>query len=1051
MRQTNEYGGARVSGLLGARGVAFAAALLLMMSSFFVIGAASATALTPGPALLQVDAVDSGRVDLAWTMVTGASQYTVYRDGSSIMTANTLRTTDTGITAGTSHSYQVTATVSGSESSPSPTMSVTLPAVLDKQAPTSPANLHTTSVGSTSASLAWSASSDDVGVLGYFVKIGPILYSLSEGSTSTKINYLKANTTYSFDVTALDASGKQSLPAQITLKTLTLGTSDTTPPGAPSLTATAYSANEVDLSWSLPSATDLTGFLVYQGTQLLEDIPPNSSIQTRVLPVTGLSAQNAYTFSVQAYDAAGNLSSASTKSVTTLAATDVRVARGPYVQRVDAQSARVVWRTNIAASSNLSYSDGVNTFTVQDPVLRTDHSVLIGPLPSLARITYTLNYPTPKSGNFATCSGSPTNLAMDAVGDMGGGSTPEKSIASLITGDHPDLIAAMGDDVYPTGADKDYPARFFTPYASALAGSAFFTTFGNHEYYSPGGADARLAWSQPGSKSTFSFDCSGVHVAVVDNYQPYGPGSAQYNWLSNDLSTTTAPWKIVVMHIPPYSSSANVNNPGAAGVLDPLFESKGVQLVLGGHSHNYERSNVINGVTYMVDGGGGNGLNAFSGTAPAWSAYRAAEYSYLRLKISPSQILGTEVRQDGTTGDSFTIAGTAPVLPDTVIDTFPPAQTSQTSATLSFHSTQTPATFQCQLDGGTATACTSPTTYSGPLAEGSHTFSVQATAATGTDPTPATATWIVDTTPPSPAPVLSATAPTSTTVNLGWTASTDTNGIAGYDITRNGTALTSVSGATLSYSDTTATANTAYSYQVTARDPAGNVTSSNTATLTTPPPSSSGPLLVQSAGTATSTGSTTSTVTLPTSSTAGDLLVLSAGVYTGLTNPITSVTDTAGNTWTRIGAYAVSGHNSDGEMWYSPNAKAVSSVTAHTGSATTMAVEVQEFSGIATTGSLDVATGASNTSTTAASGSVTPTAANDLVVGFVAGHGNGEAITVTAPGYSVQTQQATTGTGITSVITGIQVLTSASPQTMTGSFAQAMYWSSEVATFRAAN
>ena len=1050
MSQTNGCGRARGRGHLGARGVALAAALLLMMSSLFVIGTASATAVTPGPALLQADAVDSGHVELAWTMVTGASQYTVYRDGVSIIVANTLRTIDTANAPGSSHSYQVTATIANVESGPSPTMSVAVPAVLDSRAPTSPTNLHTTSVGSTSASLAWSASSDDVGVIGYFVKIGPVLYSLSEGSTSTNIKYLKANTTYSFDVTALDASGKQSAPANITLTTAVLGSSDTTAPSAPSLTATAYSANAVDLSWSLPSATDLTGFLVFQGTQLLEDIPPNSSIQTRVYPVTGLIAQTGYTFSVQAYDAAGNLSSASAKSVTTLAASDVRVARGPYVQRVDAQSARIVWRTNTPASSNLSYSDGVKNYTVQDPGLRTDHSVLIGPLPSLARITYTLNYPTPKSGNFATCSGSPANLALDAAGDMGGANTPERTIANLIAADHPDLIAAMGDDVYPTGADKDYPARFFTPYASDLAGSTFFTTFGNHEYYSPGGADARRAWSQPGSKSSFSFDCSGVHVAVVDNYQPYGPGSAQYNWLSNDLSTTTSPWKIVVMHIPPYSSSANVNNPGAAGVLDPLFEKTGVQLVLGGHSHNYERSKAINGVTYMVDGGGGNGLNAFSGTPPSWSAYRAAEYSYVRFSISPSQILGTEVRQDGTTGDSFTIAGTSTGLPDTVIDSgIPAAQTTQTSATFSFHSTQSPATFQCQLDGATAQACTSPTTYPG-LANGSHSFSVQATAASGTDPSPATAAWIVDTTPPT-APVLGATASTSTTVNLAWTAASDANGIAAYDITRNGTPLTSVSSSATSYPDTTAAANTQYTYQVVARDPAGNSAPSNTATVTTPPTSSSGPLLVQAAGTATSTASTASTVMLPASSTAGDLLVLSASVYTGLTNPITSVTDSAGNIWTRIGAFAASGHNSDGEMWYSPNAKAVSSVTAHTNSATAMAVGVQEFSGIATTGSLDVATGTSNTSTTASSGSVTPTAANDLVVGFVAGHGNAEAVTVTAPGYTVQTQQSTTGTGITSVITGFRVLTSASAQTMTGSFAQAMYWSSGIATFKAAN
>jgi len=320
------------------------------------------------------------------------------------MSANTLRTTDTAIAPGSSHSYWVTATVGALETSPSPTESVSVPALLDTQAPTTPTNLHTTAVGSTSATLAWSKSSDDVGVIAYFVNIGSVLYTYTEGSLTANVRYLKANTTYGLDVTAMDASGKASPPAHIVVTTSALGSNDRTPPGTPALTATAYSATEVDLSWSLPGDSDLAGFLVYQGSQLLEDIPPNSSAQTRFLPVTGLSPQSSYTFSVRSYDGAGNQSSASTKTVTTLAADDVRVARGPYVQRVDTASARVVWRTNIAAPSNLSYSDGVNNFTVQDPVLRTDHSVLIGPLPSLARITYTLNYPTPKSGNFVTCS-----------------------------------------------------------------------------------------------------------------------------------------------------------------------------------------------------------------------------------------------------------------------------------------------------------------------------------------------------------------------------------------------------------------------------------------------------------------------------------------------------------------------------------------------------------------------------------------------------------------------------------------------------------------------
>jgi hypothetical protein len=114
-----------------------------------------------------------------------------------------------------------------------------------------------------------------------------------------------------------------------------------------------------------------------------------------------------------------------------------------------------------------------------------------------------------------------------------------------------------------------------------------------------------------------------------------------------------------------------------------------------------------------------------------------------------------------------------------------------------------------------------------------------------------------------------------------------------------------------------------------------------------------------------------------------------------------------------------------------------------------MAVEVLEFSGLATTAPLDASAGAANAGSAPSSGSVNPSAPSELVVGFIAGHGNGQAITVTAPGYTTQPQQ-TTGASVASVITGYQVLTAAGTQTFTGSFANSMYWAAGIATFKAA-
>ena len=257
---------------------------------------------------------------------------------------------------------------------------------------------------------------------------------------------------------------------------------------------------------------------------------------------------------------------------------------------------------------------------------------------------------------------------------------------------------------------------------------------------------------------------------------------------------------------------------------------------------------------------------------------------------------------------------------------------------------------------------------------------------------------------------------------------------------RNGTVIATAGGTATSYADNTARASTTYQYSVAARDGAGNVSPSAAVSVTTPaaPP---GPTFVQAAG------SSTTTVTLPAPSTPGDLLVLSAGVYTGLSKPITAVTD-GKNTWKKVGAYAVSGQNSDGEMWYAANAASVTSITVTT-SASTVALEAQEFAGVAQTAPLDGSNGAVASSTSASSGSASPTGANDLAVGFIAGHGSSQPIGVTSAGYTTQPQVTTTSPSTVSVVSGYQTLGSTSAQSFAGNFPDGMYWSAGIALFKA--
>jgi hypothetical protein len=552
----------------------------------------------------------------------------------------------------------------------------------------------------------------------------------------------------------------------------------------------------------------------------------------------------------------------------------------------------------------------------------------------------------------------------------------------------------------------------------------------------------------------------------------FSPTSAEYQWLLADLQAHPGVMKLAFMHYPWYSDNSSQTSdtymttvqPGATSSIESLFAQYGVDIVFNGHAHIYQRNNPSAPgmpVTYITGGGGatlepvtlcGNHeayaigwsptkLKGYACGAAAPPTSASQVFHFLKVTVAGSTVTVTPTDENGNTFDvkSYNFASGV----DTVIDSAPSSLTNATTAAFTFHATVAGATFACSLDGAPATACTSPASYSG-LAQGGHTFSVTAMANGTTDPTAATASWTVDTTPPSAPANLTATATAPSTVSLSWTASTDNNGVTGYDIVRNGTTIGTVSGTTTYYLDASASPGTQYTYTVDARDGAGNVSPPSAPATVTTPSGTTTPTLVQAAG------STTATVTLPRASTQGDLLVLSASVYTGTTNHITSVTDTAGNTWTRIGAFSVSGHNSDGEMWYSPNAGSTTAVTVHLATTANTAVEVQEFAGVAAASPLDTSAGLSNTGTAASSGPITPVAGNELLVGFAAGHANAEAMTVTTPGFTAQPQQ-TTGASVASIVTGSEVLSTPSAQAFTVAFPTAMYWAAGLAAFRAAS
>ncbi|MGW6130512.1 glycoside hydrolase family 6 protein [Cellulomonas sp. NPDC055163] len=189
----------------------------------------------------------------------------------------------------------------------------------DTTAPTAPSGVTAGTVTNTSVALSWTASTDAVGVTGYDVYQGTTRVG-SSTTTSLTVTGLTANTAYSFTVRAKDAAGNVSSPSSAvsvrTTNDTTVPPVDTTAPTAPSgLVAGTVAQTSAAISWTASTdAVGVTGYEIFaNGTSV-------GTSTTTSFTATGLTASTAYSFTVKAKDAAGNVSAASTAlSVTTKA------------------------------------------------------------------------------------------------------------------------------------------------------------------------------------------------------------------------------------------------------------------------------------------------------------------------------------------------------------------------------------------------------------------------------------------------------------------------------------------------------------------------------------------------------------------------------------------------------------------------------------------------------------------------------------------------------------------------------------------------------------
>jgi len=333
------------------------------------------------------------------------------------------------------------------------------------------------------------------------------------------------------------------------------------------------------------------------------------------------------------------------------------IVRGPYLQSLTSSGIKVKWRTDSAADSRVYYgTDTLNlTLFADDAANVTDHTVLLSGLQPYTTYYYSIGTTSQVLAGpgalyrfkTAPLPGAVQPYRFWAIGDFGKGNQQQRDVLNSYlnyTGTaHTDMWLWLGDNAYDNGSDAQYQTKIFDVYKDIMKYMPFYPCPGNHDYESvcapltcpvdprnhsgpyfdiidvPVNGEAGGVAS--GYELYYSFDYGNIHFISLNselgsssnpNYDWNGVYNANNfsnspvrQWLINDLSNTNrsvTPWVIAYFHQVPYSKGSHDSDDWWEFYMKamrdnylPLLEQYGVDLVVTGHSHVYERSYLLRG------------------------------------------------------------------------------------------------------------------------------------------------------------------------------------------------------------------------------------------------------------------------------------------------------------------------------------------------------------------------------------------------------------------------------------------------------------------------
>jgi hypothetical protein len=348
------------------------------------------------------------------------------------------------------------------------------------------------------------------------------------------------------------------------------------------------------------------------------------------------------------------------------------VTRGPYLQIGTPNSTVVRWRTNVATNSRVSVgtTQGSLTSDFDNATLTTEHEVTVSGLSPFTKYFYSVGTTSQTlAGNDANHffisspnGGTSVPTRIWVLGDSGTADASAQAVRNAYLNFTPtiatNLWLMLGDNAYENGTDSEYQVAVFDLYPTILRQSVLWPTIGNHDTAQSSNPPASLPYfamftlptnaeaggMASGTEKYYSFDYGNIHFICLDSMTSdrsvTGPMAT---WLRADLASSTRQWTIAFWHHPPYSKGSH-NSDTESNLVQmrqnflPILEEAGVDLVLAGHSHSYERSFLIDGHyglsstftnAMKLDGGSGRAdeTGAYSKTTLGPGSHEGAVYA----------------------------------------------------------------------------------------------------------------------------------------------------------------------------------------------------------------------------------------------------------------------------------------------------------------------------------------------------------------------------------------------------------------------------------------